>query len=453
VLEYLADLPGSAWTSIESGCGYTTVVLASTFGTHICVNPDLSSNRLVREFIERHVGTTGLRHVEMSSDQGLPALVAEGVRVDLALIDGNHTHPFPLLDFHYMDQMLASGGRLLVDNLEIEAVQELIDFLEVEPAFRLERLIGNCGVFRKVEERVFGWKSQTLKRRSPEVEVARREIAQLRMEVAPDLRAALSGATLLQADRNPSLLVQTSLETSQTEARDDVEPSGDEAPGRPGPDGTKPTSGNRSERKASRLVKWYLTPSGAVLALALLLLGVGFVASTPWNLAGVIGVILMALFFPYRSVREQRRTDDRIRGLLRNDVRPGLSKLRAELKREIRDVRASSDGLRSDLARQMGSVTAVIDYLDQGLRDLRDDVEDSREARLEIADRLSQLAAEASNLHLVVSELEETLKRGGRANGFRARLSSHTPEMHHEQGMASLLRAMDDGPKDDPSSA
>ena len=40
VLHYIADLPASEWTSIESGCGYSTVVLANTFGTHICVNPD-----------------------------------------------------------------------------------------------------------------------------------------------------------------------------------------------------------------------------------------------------------------------------------------------------------------------------------------------------------------------------------------------------------------------------
>ena len=106
MLQYLADLPASDGTSVESGCGYSTVVLANVFGTHICVNPDLASNRLVREFVERHCGATGLRHVETSSDQGLPDLVAEGLRVELALIDGNHSHPFPMLDFHYMDQML-----------------------------------------------------------------------------------------------------------------------------------------------------------------------------------------------------------------------------------------------------------------------------------------------------------------------------------------------------------
>ena len=32
VLQYIADLPASDWTSVESGCGYSTVVLANSFG-------------------------------------------------------------------------------------------------------------------------------------------------------------------------------------------------------------------------------------------------------------------------------------------------------------------------------------------------------------------------------------------------------------------------------------
>ena len=118
----------------------------------------------------------------------------------MALIDGNHSHPFPLLDFHYMDQLLEPGGRLLVDNTEIDAVQELTEYLEMEGAYEVERQIGNCAVYRKVADRKFGWKSQAIRRGTDGVDAVRRELTRLRAELAPDLRASLSGAAPLPAE-------------------------------------------------------------------------------------------------------------------------------------------------------------------------------------------------------------------------------------------------------------
>jgi hypothetical protein len=307
VLQYIADLPASGWTSVESGCGYSTVVLANTFGTHICVNPDLASNRLVRDFVERHAGATGLRHVEQSSDQGLPGLVAEGTRVDLALIDGNHSHPFPLLDFHYMDLMLAPGGRLLIDNTEIEAVQELTGYLEMEAAYDLERLIGNCAVYRKVRDRAFGWKSQVLRRVPGDAQAARRELTQLRMEVTPDLRAALTGASPLAEP------VLASTPPGAGSMRQ-VSISGNG------------TIGGRITRRALRnrlrqLVKWYTTPSGMLAGAGLLLLAAGIALPDLWRLLAVAGVCLLALFLPYKFLREQRRTDQQLASLDRDVTR------------------------------------------------------------------------------------------------------------------------------------
>ncbi len=88
-------------------------------------------------------------------------------------------------------------GRLLVDNTEIPAVQELTEYLESEGAYRFERLLGNCAVYRKVRDRQFGWKSQAIGRPAADVAAARRELTRLRMEVTPELRASLSGANPL----------------------------------------------------------------------------------------------------------------------------------------------------------------------------------------------------------------------------------------------------------------
>lgn len=328
VLKFLAELPPSPGTSVETGCGHSTVVLANVFATHISVNPDLTSNRLVGEFVESHFGVSGLRHVATSSDQGLPRLVDEGCRVDLALIDGNHSHPFPLLDFHYMDQMLSRDGLLLIDNTEIHAVQELTLYLEFESAYQFEQLIGNCAVYRKVSDRKFGWKSQTIRPPSADVDAVRRELTHLRMEIMPELRASLTGASPLPGWPHEGEVIDTEMPRRATHA------------------GPTSRSGMRNllrlptRRHIRALVRWYATPSGALAGAALFLLAVGVAAPGLWRLLAVAGVVLLAIFLPYRFLREQRRTDRRI------------AELRTELFRQVRtNVDAASRRLESELTR------------------------------------------------------------------------------------------------------
>jgi hypothetical protein len=291
------------------------------------VNPDVSSNRLVREFIEQHCGTTGLSYVELSSDQGLPTLLADRTQVELALIDGNHSHPFPIVDFHYMDQMLRPGGLLLVDNTEIGAVGELIDYLDAEGAYEPERLIGNCAVYRKVRDRAFGWKAQALRRAGEGSELARQELARLRLEVAPELRAALSGSAPL-----PAAGVSTSLRRHAKSFKTGVTRLSSSDSG----------SGWRSspKRLLRQLASWYAAPSGALAGLALLLLAVGVAASGAWRLAGVAGVGLLAVFLPYRFRREQQRNDQQL-ALLRRDLATVRSDIVGEIRRAVDDASRS----------------------------------------------------------------------------------------------------------------
>ncbi len=446
VLEYLADLSGTGSTSIETGCGYSTVVLAAVFENHLCVNPDLSSNRLVREFVDRHLGSTGLRHVEKSSDYGLPELVVGGVEADLALIDGNHSHPFPVIDFHYLDQLLRPGGRLLIDNLEIEAVQELTYFLEVEPAYTLERQIDNCGVYTKVKEREFGWKSQNL-RRSPEAEITRHELSLLRAAIAPELKAALSGGSsaVTSAHSSSAAAAARSLAVVAGEVPDAAEQSSPSLPKASTTVAPSGVSAVRSESLFRRLTKWYVSPSGVLLALSLALLALGFVLDGAWKWLGVAGVALMALFMPYRWGREQRRTDDRIERLMRNEVRGGLSRIRAESKRNVASVDKARLGLARDVSRRLETLTTALDFIEHSLNDVREDLAERGE---DLANKVSGLAVDLSDVEQALMLLSERIERGGRAGGFRSAVSRSQPEMLHEPAVKSLLAAREDGQAD-----
>lgn len=390
VLRYLAGLPATNWSSVETGCGYSTVVFAKVCATHWCVNPDLTSNRLVRDFVAEHLGTTGLEHVEQSSDQALPALAARGIQVELALIDGNHSHPFPILDFHYMDQMLVRGGLLLIDNTEIDAVQELTDYLELEPAYEIDRLIGNCAVYRKVGDRTFGWRSQVLPRSADGSAVARRELARLRMDVAPELRAALTGMPV------PLAAAVAVAEVSRSSPPTAAAPPAAAAPRTATPRvPAEPESGSPIARQLAGLVRWYRSPSGMLAGAALLLLGVGITLPGPWRLVGAVGALLLAVFLPYRFHREQRRTDVRISKTA--DAR------RAETDRRFLATSQTlelAERQRGELEERLGELDIRVQVIDRRLDGESADVEG-------VAERLSALEARLTPMRrFAVSRLE-----------------------------------------------
>jgi hypothetical protein len=165
VLEFLAATIQPDWVTIETGGGRSTCVFAAAAKQHYCVNPDRTANALVREFLTRHrVPAGGLEFLPDPSDFALPGL-PRGLEVDLALIDGNHSFPLPIIDWHYIDRHLKVKGLLLVDDTQIRSVRMLTDFLSTEPSYAFERAVGTTSIWRKVrEDRIWGWSAQPMNR-------------------------------------------------------------------------------------------------------------------------------------------------------------------------------------------------------------------------------------------------------------------------------------------------
>jgi predicted O-methyltransferase YrrM len=58
----------------------------------------------------------------------LPPLLAEGVRLDFAFIDGWHTFDYKLLDFFYIDKMLRPGGIVALHDYQWESTGHVVRF-------------------------------------------------------------------------------------------------------------------------------------------------------------------------------------------------------------------------------------------------------------------------------------------------------------------------------------
>ncbi|MEM1083907.1 MAG: class I SAM-dependent methyltransferase [Verrucomicrobiota bacterium] len=155
VLDWIAEHTEPDHLTIETGCGYTTVLLGAIGCEHHAVAP------VPQEFenIKRWSGEKGIDisktnfHVTGSQDY-LPKCGLSGI--DLALIDGAHAFPFPFIDWHYIAEAMKVGGVMLVDDTQLRTVEILREFMLTEPErWELVTELGKTAVFRKISEEVY----------------------------------------------------------------------------------------------------------------------------------------------------------------------------------------------------------------------------------------------------------------------------------------------------------
>lgn len=137
VLHWIADRVTSAMRCIETGAGYTTVLLAAVAHSHLACTPAASEERRIRDYLSQiGVQQSKVEFLIGPSDEMLPRL-DPSARFDFAFIDGAHGYPMPALDWHYIDRRLEVGGLLAMDNVELRPVREHCRFLEENGCYEL----------------------------------------------------------------------------------------------------------------------------------------------------------------------------------------------------------------------------------------------------------------------------------------------------------------------------
>lgn len=138
--------------TLETGCGYSTVLFALAGARHCCITPNRAETELVADYCRQAGISTGQLDFRIgSSAQALPSMVGEGA-LQFVFIDGSHTFPYPFIDFHYTQGRLQAGGILGVDDCQIPTVRVLFDFLAVDDAYEKILYVHNTAFFRKVSD-------------------------------------------------------------------------------------------------------------------------------------------------------------------------------------------------------------------------------------------------------------------------------------------------------------
>jgi predicted O-methyltransferase YrrM len=194
-LRWLERTVQPGWTTLETGCGGSTVVFAARGARHLAITPAADEHDAVRAYCAaRAIPTAGLSFLAAPSDE---ALLRDWTPepLDLVLVDGAHGFPFPALDWYLTARHLRRGGFVVLDDAFLPSVHVVVRFLRSSSSWRMEAPLGYRTVaFRKVaDELSYDWVGSRFDR-MPRFDY-----------LPPAQRVAAYGRTFL-LDRSPRLM-------------------------------------------------------------------------------------------------------------------------------------------------------------------------------------------------------------------------------------------------------
>ena len=131
VLHWIVDHIRPGFRTLETGCGYSTIVFALWGCRHDVISPWPEEHERINEWCRTHgASPQTVTYHAGASQRVLPAM--KPTPLDLVLIDGSHGVPMPLIDYYYTADRLVKGGLLLADDVQLRSVQQLCDFLDTE---------------------------------------------------------------------------------------------------------------------------------------------------------------------------------------------------------------------------------------------------------------------------------------------------------------------------------
>jgi hypothetical protein len=163
-LEWLESTLRPEMTTLETGCGLSTIVFAAARTDHESITIDASEvDRVQAECRARGIDDARVSYRVAPSHDALPA--SERRPLDLALIDGAHGFPYPILDWWFLAPRLKVDGILLVDDAFLPPVAVLVDHLRSSSAWEWQEVFGDrTVVLRKRSDELpsFEWTKEKL---------------------------------------------------------------------------------------------------------------------------------------------------------------------------------------------------------------------------------------------------------------------------------------------------
>src|SRR3954470_19139463 len=131
-------------STLETGMAYglSTLAICGVHeergeGSHVAIDPYQSRDwRGIGVLnLERAGLSARARVIEARSDEALPRLRDEGLRIDFALIDGLHLFDATLVDFFLIDRVMDVGGVVVFHDTWMPAVAQAVAYVRTNRAY------------------------------------------------------------------------------------------------------------------------------------------------------------------------------------------------------------------------------------------------------------------------------------------------------------------------------
>jgi hypothetical protein len=150
-LWWLFDTLKPTDATLETGCGFSTIIFALKGTRHTVISPIKHEHKLIRDWSAANgVDLSRVTFLAEKSESVLP--IWNDGALDLVLIDGFHGFPVPMVDWLYTSRWLTTGGLVVVDDTQIRTCGILCDFLRAEEGrWTLAREFDHTDVFRRLD--------------------------------------------------------------------------------------------------------------------------------------------------------------------------------------------------------------------------------------------------------------------------------------------------------------
>ena len=151
-LAWLEETVRPGWATLETGAGASTIVFAAAGADHEAITPDHGEEDRIRvQCTERGIDSSRIRFRVGPSHEVLPAWTPRPL--DLALIDGAHGFPYPILDWWHLAPHVRVGGTVLLDDAYLPAVASVVEYVRASPDWELEDAVSfRTACARKVRD-------------------------------------------------------------------------------------------------------------------------------------------------------------------------------------------------------------------------------------------------------------------------------------------------------------
>ena len=146
VVKFLELNTKNSFVTAETGIGDSTILFSNLARSHYCFTPDQDEIDRCKKLLTKDAKFIAIKGF---SQNELPKF---SQKLDIALVDGGHGYPVPIIDAFYFGRLLNIGGFLLIDDIQIWTGKIILDILSKDSSWKKVSVYDRTAIFQKLAE-------------------------------------------------------------------------------------------------------------------------------------------------------------------------------------------------------------------------------------------------------------------------------------------------------------